>query len=154
MRAKVVFKKVTKDNLSHPTNTPKLKMLAARKNIFLVRSRPDNAVLHCRHNEKTYLVGFMAKQHADTVVKTVSVTSRIEFEDYDPKGISVLSIEKRININKLPCYVQERDFYEFLGSSQASNCGIAFAYGIVDDTPNATQFEVQTLDPLAALTDD
>jgi hypothetical protein len=102
----------------------------------------------------TYLVGFIAKQHADAVVKTVSVTSHIEFEDYDPKGISVLSIEKRININKLPCYVQERDFYEFLGSSQASNCGVVFAYSVLNETPVDTQFEVQTIDPFAALADE
>lgn len=122
-------------------------MLAAPKNIFLVRSRPDNGVLHCRHNDKTYLVGFIAKHHAAAMVKTVSVTSRIEFEDYDPNGISVLSIEKRININKLPCYVQERDFYEFLGSSQANNCGVAFAYSVLADTKDDTHFEVQTIDP-------
>ena len=146
------IKKVTKRQLQQSIKSNP-KMLATHKNIFLIRSRPDNAVLHCRHNDKTYLVGFMAKQHADAVVKTVSVSSRIEFEDYDPKGMSILSIEKRININKLPCYVQERDFYEFLGSSQASNCGIAFAYGIVEDTLNDTQFEVQTLDPLASLPD-
>ncbi len=124
-----------------------LSSLAKPNKIFLVRSRPDNGVLHCRQDNKTYLVGFMAKQDADAVVKTVSVTSHIEFEDYDPKGISVLSIEKRININKLPCYVQERDFYEFLGSSQASNCGIAFAYNILNETPLDTHFEVQTIDP-------
>lgn len=129
-------------------------MLAAKPSkIFVIRSRPDNSVLCARHHNKTYLIGFMAKHHADAVAKTVSVTANIEFEDYDPKGISVLSIQKRININKLPCYVQERDFYEFLGSSQASNCGLAFAYSIMDETPEDTQFEVQTIDPYAPLQD-
>jgi len=84
---------------------------------------------------------------AEHVCKTVSVSSLIHVQKEVGEELGVLKIQKRININKLPCYVQERNFVDVLSSPWIHNLGIAFAYDLIEETPEFNAFEIQLIDP-------
>lgn len=57
-----------------------------------------------------------------------------------------LSIEKKININKLPCYVQEKDFYEIVSYPFTYKLGVVFAYDLLLETDGEMVFESQAFE--------
>jgi hypothetical protein len=113
---------------------------------YFIRTRPDNHIMSCNHNNKTYVVGFMFPEEAKYILPKVSVSSQLTLKDTE-NTYACLTISKRININKLPCYVQEKQFVEVLSMPWTDNLGIAFAYDLFEETKDAYHFEAQLIDP-------
>jgi hypothetical protein len=126
-----------------------LKNFSVPKNAYFIRTRPENHVLSCRYNDKSYLIAFLFTKDALHVCKTVSVSSVIHYEQMEDKetGLGCLSISKKININKLPCYVQPKDFVDVLSMPWINNVGIAYAYDLIEETPYQNVFEAQLVEP-------
>ena len=128
------------------------------KSIYLLRSRPHNNVMNYKVGDKSYFVGFLYKHHVLNVAKYVSESTKIDGvaiqvrheSPKDPPGIGhvhMTSISKKININKLPCMVQETPFIDFTSWSVEKNVGIGYAYNLISESDDAFLFEVQILDP-------
>lgn len=130
------------------------------QNAYFVRTRPEHHVLSCNYKDRRYLVAFVFDKDARHVCKTVSINSAIEIQDTIPtvmigksynsilsEELNVLKISKKININKLPCYVQAKSFVEVLSLPWIQNVGIAFAYDLLEESTDENKYESQLIHP-------
>ena len=118
------------------------------KNVYLVRSRPDQKIMRVKHDTQSYAVGFLNLAHAESIRANVSQSARVAFIDYYPQSFSIVSVEKRIDINKLPCYVQPTDFLDFMSFPFRKNLSILFVFDIIDENKKEFVLETQTFDAL------
>lgn len=115
-------------------------MLLQNKNVYVVRSRPDHHLLKCDHESASYIIAFANRSDASRVVKQLSSSSKVYFHDFQRKAASVVAIEKKININKLPCIVQEKAIMELIDLPVQYNVGVAFAFDMLVETDNEFMF--------------
>ncbi len=116
------------------------------KSVYFIRTRPDHNIMSCIHKNQSYVLGFMFREEAQYILPKISVSSKLELFDTD-KTLSIVSIQKRININKLPCYIQEKEFTEVLSMPWTNNQGIAFTYDLFEETTDGYKFETQIIEP-------
>lgn len=116
--------------------------------VYLVRCRPSNKILTASTPKNMFVLGFMHKYHAELVRKSVSETSLVCGV---PHGETLrISLEKKININKLPCFVQEKFFTEVLGFPLIYNIGVAFISDVISDDPSQILLESYPIQPIGA----
>ena len=115
--------------------------------VFVIRSHPDNKVLTCSHQNKSYAIGFISNNHAERVRKNVCTKSKLELLDYNENSFGILSIEKKIDINKSPCYIQSKDFSDFISYPIHKQLGVMFAFRVLLETENKILLETQVFEP-------
>jgi hypothetical protein len=101
----------------------------------------------CRFNNTSYSVGFLFKEHAQGIRPYISETSKVEIAEYNSHNNSILRIEKKININKLPVRVTYDEFASFLAVPFIRNTGAILIYDVVTDDVDETLFDAQILEP-------
>ena len=118
------------------------------QSVYIVRSRPDNMVMRCTTTDamKSYIVGFVSEVAARRAVRVVSVDSSVRLKTFTFDDMSIMSVQKKVNINKLPCMVQEKNFTEFIEMPIKNNIDILFAYDVYEETDTEVSFYVQTYD--------
>ncbi len=119
------------------------------KNVYMIRSRPNNNVMTCRTQEgqtlntSQYTIGFLNKNEADHIHKFISPTSNVLFAEYSPSSVSLVRIEKKIDINYLPCYIHTKDLKEFMKLPLEYNINILFCTDIIEETK--TDFIIEAI---------
>lgn len=121
--------------------------------VFLLRARPTGDVLSVLpapsdHLAKRYSIGFVSKDDAMLVRAHVSSKSMIEFVDFSREGFSIVSIEKRVNINEMPTFLHEMDFQLFLSLPFRQLIDVGFVHQVLEDNAREILVEVQTLDAI------
>ena len=79
-------------------------------------------------------------------VSDSSKTDGIEIQDRSG-SIHLVSISKKININKLPCVIQEKPFLDFTSWCVDKHVGVGYAYNLISECHETLLFEVQAIDP-------
>lgn len=122
-------------------------LLPPIRKVYLLRSRPDNNVLHAKTSDgRPYLLGFLSPHLANSIRRHVSPSSDVSFLSYSPQSFSIVRMEKKININKMPCMMTAMDFHEFMGYPYRRRLGIMFSFEIIDEDKDAFYLDTQTFD--------
>lgn len=117
------------------------------RKVYLIRSRPESKVLHANTRDgRPYLIGFLSQHLANCICRHVSPVSDVRFLNYSPQSFSIVRVEKKININKLPCMTSAMDFHEFMSYPFKRRLSIMFAFEIIDEDKEAFFLETQTYD--------
>jgi len=97
----------------------------------------------------------MQRSQADLVQTRVCELSRITvLPPVDIKvkdAVTYVEVEKKTNINKLACYVQEKEFLEMVGFPFVHNLGVCFISDIVDETKAAFILEGIPIEPVQSV---
>jgi hypothetical protein len=124
------------------------------KKIFCIRSRPHNTIMTCRTADTRdyYAIGFICKDAAMTVQTGICPRSRIEFVDLKKGGeTSIIAVEKKIDINSLPCTVQTVTFEDFMMMPLVHNLGVAFVYNVAMNKETEYLMHAITFDSITDL---
>lgn len=107
-------------------------------------------------SHQSFVISFMQRSQADLVQRRVCELSRvvalppmtgIEVQN----AITYVEVEKKININKLACYVQEKEFLEMVGFPFVHNLGVCFISDIVDETKESFILEGIPVEPVQSV---
>jgi hypothetical protein len=128
---------------------------------FVIRSPPrHNLMTYAKvhpstGNQQSYVLSFIQRSQADLVQRKICEDSKVS--ELPPLsgginiGVAFVEVEKKININKLPCYVQEKEFMEIVGFPFVHNLGVYFVSDIVDDTPESFILEGIPIEPFQSV---
>jgi hypothetical protein len=124
------------------------------RNVYVVRSRPHGHILTVSNNGKrqcadtSYSLAFVFEDDAELVRKSVSAKSRIEFVDFSPKEFSIVSVQKRVDINQLPCAIHKQDFQYFMRIPFTTRSSIGIVHQVLEDSAREILLEVQTFEAI------
>jgi hypothetical protein len=93
----------------------------------------------------------MYRHHAEMVQRHVGELARIVALP-EVESRTYIEIEKKVNINKLPCYIQEKEFLEMLTFPFVHNVGVSFVCDIVDETKTKITLEAIPMEPSQSTT--
>ena len=115
--------------------------------VFRFTSQHSGNHMNCLYKDKLYNMGFLFLEPMRFIRPHICETSKVFVLDEPTEdNMCMISIEKKININKLPCHVTEMGMDRFSTLPFTSNIGIAFAYDIIDEDLDAYFFECQIFD--------
>lgn len=129
-------------------------MLSSTQNIHLLRSRPTGAMMAASvlssptAYDRRYGLGFVNKEDAQLVRKNLCSKSRVEIIDYHQNDFSIVSVEKKIDINELPMFIHEMDIQNFLALPFKHNIRIGFVHSVLEDNHREILLEIQTIDAI------
>ena len=154
------------------TMNPQTSILPPIPTIYLLRSRKDGTALTVLGRppsskyltpsdtpfsaakspvNKCYSLGFIHKEDAELVRKTTSAKSKIVFAPDCDDMFSIVTMERKININELPMFIHEMSFQMFLDLPLKSQIDIGFVHQVLEVNSDDIVMEVQTLDGLHIL---
>jgi hypothetical protein len=118
---------------------------------YVIRSRPQHQLMRYSklvdNTHESYVLTFMHRHHAEMVQKHVCEFANI-IALPEVNSITYIEIEKKVNINKLSCYIQEKEFQEMLTFPFVYNVGVSFVCDIVDETKSKIILEAISMEPL------
>ena len=117
------------------------------RKVYVIRSQPTNCILNAKHDGRPYLIGFLNTEQAETLCRRIDQDSKVEFVDYSPQSFSIVRVEKKININHLPCVPMPMQFQEFMSLPYKQQLGVMFSFDIIDEDKQSFVLETQTYDP-------
>jgi len=122
---------------------------------FVIRSRPQHHLMRYSKliddTHESYVLSFMYRHHAEMVQRHVGELARIVALP-EVESRTYIEIEKKVNINKLPCYIQEKEFLEMLTFPFVHNVGVSFVCDIVDETKTKITLEAIPMEPSQSTT--
>ena len=117
---------------------------------FVIRSQPQHQLMRYSklidNTHESYVLSFMHRHHAEMVQRHVCELARI-IALPEVESMTYIEIEKKININKPPCYIQEKEFLEMLTFPFVHNVGVSFVCDIVDETKTKIILEAIPMEP-------
>lgn len=120
---------------------------------FVIRSPQHHLMRYSKQVDnahESYVLTFMHRNHAEIVQRHVcDISSVVALPEVD--SMIYIEIEKKININKLPCYIQEKEFLEMLTFPFVHNVGVSFICDIVDETKTIITLEAIPIEPLQSI---
>jgi hypothetical protein len=107
-------------------------------------------------NQQSFVISFMHRPQADLVQRRICEVSRVialpPMSEFDVQnGVIYVEIEKKININKPSCYVQEKEFMEIVSFPFVHNLGVYFVSDIVDETKQSFILEGIPIEPVQSV---
>lgn len=115
------------------------------KSIFLINSAKNMQLGFQKYN-RSYLIGFPNKEHAQYVRRHVSSLTKCDFKLKEKLegtlSIVDLSISKRICINDPPSAIKEIPIEEYISYTLVNNISILFAIDIEEDKD---QFNIESV---------
>lgn len=117
---------------------------------YVIRSRPHHHLMRYSkridNTHESYVLSFMHRHHAEMVQRHVCELANI-IALPEVNSITYIELEKKIIINKLPCYIQEKEFLEMLTFPFVHNVGVSFVCAIVDETKTKIILETIPIEP-------
>lgn len=148
------------------------------RSMTVLKSPSNKQLLGLRHLDKSYIVGFSHRPYAEYVrtfvhenTKMIIKNSEVEnvaeqIKDglYD-RGImgfnidtvnvdesATLMIDKKLNINKMACLMDDVSLEELLSIPFSNGIGVVFAFDIIDNGEESIMFSAQVLEPINNMT--
>ena len=135
--------------------------------------RYNNTNFGLRHANQSYVIGFILKQDAHYVAKTTHSATKAQLRKGMTRDVSLdvlgglydrgmfvksmppiiidenaeLVIDKKININKLPCQVSDISFSEFIMLPFQHSIGVILPVDLVDETKETLIYQAQVIEP-------
>ncbi len=105
---------------------------------------------------QSFVLSFMQRSQADLLQRRICDLSRVValppvkgFETQ--QAVIYVEVEKKININKPACYVQEKEFIEIVGFPFVHNLGVCFVSDIIDETKESFILEGIPIEPIQSI---
>jgi hypothetical protein len=107
-------------------------------------------------NHQSFVLSFMQRSQADLVQRRTCEVSKVValppvmgFETQ--QAVTYVEVEKKININKPACYVQEKEFIEVVSFPFVHNLGVYFVSDIIDETKQYFILEGIPIEPVQSV---
>lgn len=128
------------------------------QNIHILRARPTGAMMAAKVSmaasvlssptayNRSYGLGFINKMDAQLVRNHLCSKSRVEIIDYSHNAYSVVSVEKKLDINEMPMFIHSMDIQTFVALPFKHNLHIGFVHSVIEENYKEILLEIQTLD--------
>lgn len=128
---------------------------------YVIRAPPNHNLMtyttvHASGTHQSFVLSFMQRSQADLVQRRICELSRVvalppvpEFET--KQAVTYVEVEKKVNINKAACYVQEKGFIEVVSFPFIHNLGVCFVSDIVDETKQSFLLECIPVEPVQSV---